>query len=78
MRSQIRISGAGKKREGYHANLRPWSLWEIHTESGATFTTFDGVIANRAFENVGQFATVEYSLPDRELISLTIERSAAA
>lgn len=79
--SQIVIGAVAKKREGLTDALRPWTLWAITAANGIEFTTFDGVIAHRAFEAVGRQADVEYEIDGswRKVTRLTVtERSEAA
>lgn len=77
----IKVTAVEKRQEGASDEGRPWSLWHVHSESGVVYATFDGVVAHRAFEAVGQRAVIEYRPAVRGhplLTSIAIEREAAA
>lgn len=81
MTGSIHITAVEKKREGLSDECRPWTLWHVHTASGLVYATFDGVVAHRAFEAVGQRAQIEYVPSERghaTLKGLVIETEAAA
>jgi len=81
MEMRIRIGGVKKKREGLSDDRRPWTLWAVVSEDEMEFTTFDGVLAHRAFNAVGEDARAEFRFGgrgERKLTGLTIERSKIA